>query len=201
MKENYENKSSEEVFLEKLALTKGRKIKLIKRHIFTSSNVPIGTEMEGILDKDIKWGEPIYLDNGTKTISRISGAGENKGQIFLKTNTSAYELIVLDNSQNETIKIITKQDSEEQMRIFSAKGYGEWDVMGGKVPPQDDPTNMLISQNGFNEGDKVIFFAEKEREGILQKDHKGVFNIRDKNNNPWGIQGLLNATGGYIKKA
>ena len=44
-------------------------------------------------------------------------------------------------------------------------------------------------------GDKVVFFAEKERKGVWN----GTFIVEDGTNNPWGILGILGSTDGYIK--
>ncbi|HQG79354.1 MAG TPA: hypothetical protein PK564_03360, partial [bacterium] len=43
-------------------------------------------------------------------------------------------------------------------------------------------------------GDKVTFFAEKERKGVW--DGKAV---RDENDNPWGLIGILNSTDGWLR--
>ena len=59
------------------------------------------------------------------------------------------------------------------MKIFNSKGYDKWDLLAGGVPIEDNPQNLILSKNGFSEGDSVIFFVEKKREGVIKKGYKG----------------------------
>ena len=67
--------------LETLHLSAGKNIKLVKVHIFSSSNVPVGTEIEGTLSRAVRIGEPISFDHGAQ-ISKILGVGVQEGRIF-----------------------------------------------------------------------------------------------------------------------
>ena len=64
----------------------------------------------------------------------------------------------------------------------------------------DESLDRLLEENGFRPGDKVIFFAERERDGVLEKDRDGTLTIRDTKGNPWGILGLMMDRAGYIRR-
>lgn len=100
---------------------------------------------------------------------------------------------------NENV-IITPEDLKAEMDIYNKKNYKEWDMMNNRVPLWDDPIVLLLHNKGFKKGDAVIFYDEKEREGVVDTNNRGVFVIRDINKNPWGIQGILRRKGGYIRK-
>lgn len=101
----------------------------------------------------------------------------------------------------ESIGYITNNDFENEMNVFRSKSkYGEWDMMSGKVDLVNNPNYLLFTKNGFNEGDKVIFFCEKEREGKLEKKPDGTYCIRDINKNIWGVVGILGDPRGWIVK-
>src|SRR3989344_2074683 len=58
----------------------------------------------------------------------------------------------------------------------------------------------LLEENQFNAGDKIVFFAERERQGILEKDVGGSLYIRDTSGNRWGLVAVLSSTDGYLRK-
>lgn len=181
----------QEIFLKNLGLTAGRHIKLVKKQG--------GSTIEGVIDIDIKIGRPISLDKKSQAGVMLDFETEG-GKIFLKTNYGVYELVLDTTKIIEKRKTLTRADLEIALSNFTKKGYKGFGS-GEKVPDYDDPMNCLILDNGFKEGDKVIFFAEKERRGVLEKMQSGTFTIRDEKGNPWGIQGLLMHLEGYIKKA
>ncbi|MDB4984370.1 MAG: hypothetical protein JWM20_549 [Patescibacteria group bacterium] len=192
--------SPEEIFLNSLNLKAGKSVTFTKIGILTQSSVPTGNSISGVIDTDVKMGQPILLDGNTKAISNITGATSKDGRVFLKTDTSVYELITEPAAQEP--KTITKEDWEEEIRIFSAKGYGEWDMMSGKVPPQDDPSKLLIKKAGLEDGDAVVYFSDgKERNGKVSLSARGDYGIIDKDGNRNGIAGIILPQGGYIRKA
>jgi hypothetical protein len=64
----------------------------------------------------------------------------------------------------------------------------------------DESIYKLLEENGFKLGDKVMFFAERERDGILERDHSGSVIVRDDKGNPWGIIGIMTGRDSYIRK-
>ncbi len=201
----WQPKSPEEEFLKSLNLSKGKKVKFIKVKRLTESDVPVGSTFEGVLDQDVKMGQPIYVINNNvkKTISNITGAAPNEGKIYLKTSTSIYELI-LDkplNKQQEKVISVTSADLEKEMNIFYSKKYDQYAMMNYKVPLKDNPYHLVLTNKGFKAGDEIIFYAERERKGNLELNHRGELVIKDKDGNPyWGIGGILMTKGNYIKK-
>lgn len=79
--------------LDSLYLIPGREIKLIKIVSLKKSDIPVGTTFEGVLDNEIILGKPIYIDNGSKNTTSVIGVKKDGGQIFIKTDTSIYELM------------------------------------------------------------------------------------------------------------
>ncbi len=101
----------------------------------------------------------------------------------------------------ESIGYVTHKDYEYEMYLFRNNSkYGEWDMMAGKVELKDNPYYLLFKKNGFEDGDSVIFFCEKEREGKLEKKSDGTYCIRDTQKNMWGIGGILQSKDGWIVK-
>lgn len=192
-------KSPDQVLLESLNLISGRKAKFIKREILTGarSSVPVGTVYEGILSEDVKIGRPIHFSSNGPTISNISEVARMGEKIFFRTNTSIYELVV---SQTESLQTITYIDLQRELTIFQGKSYGEWDMFNNRVPLKDNPYQLVLVNNGFKVGDKVIFFAEKERGGILELDSSGKLILKGLDGNSWGIGGILLDKTGYIRK-
>lgn len=82
-----------ELFLTKLGLNSGVRIKLIKVSADQESKILPGDSLEGSLDKDVALGQPIYLDALTKNTSEIVGVKEENDRIYFKTRTSVYELV------------------------------------------------------------------------------------------------------------
>ena len=192
-------KSKEQIFLEGLKLTSGKKIRLIKTYSFHPSEVEIGTQMEGVLTCDVKIGEPIYLDNKTKVISNISGAGRKDGRIFLKTSTSIYELVI-DIPEKINHKILTMKDLEKEIEIYKTKKYDQFDLFNGRVSLDDDPYFLFMKNNKFNYEDKVVYFSDgRERQGTVVDDGKGGHSILDTDGNKNGIMGILSGDG-WIKR-
>ena len=58
----------------------------------------------------------------------------------------------------------------------------------------------LLKANGFKAGDKIVFFTEREREGVLETDSDGDLKVRDINGNPNGIVGIMADSAGYIRR-
>jgi hypothetical protein len=59
----------------------------------------------------------------------------------------------------------------------------------------------LLRKNDFKAGDRIIFFDEQEREGVLEKNSDGGLSIRDAQGGlPWGIGGIFMGRDGYIRK-
>jgi hypothetical protein len=184
-----------EQLLKNLGLRRGVKIHLIKRHAEDNSSVIVGTSLEGNLDSDVTFGNSISIDNNTKSTSRIEDVAEQDGRIFLKTETSVYELM---RSQERAERKITYADLQREFDIFHKKGYGEWDMLTNKVPIEDIPYQQLFVKNGLKVGDKVEFYAEKARHGILEANRRGEITICDERGLAWGLIGILR--GGWLRK-
>jgi hypothetical protein len=67
-------------------------------------------------------------------------------------------------------------------------------IFGGKVA--DGKTKFLNSDLGFNIGDKITFFDERERTGIWNGSHI----VETGTNNPWGVSGILMNPNNWIRK-
>lgn len=192
------NKTPEGVLLEKLHLTSGTSIKLTKQFVGTKSNIETGAILEGVLDSDVKMGEAIYLDNRTKNTSNLSGITEKDGAFFIKTATSIYELTFND---SEKIKIITQNDINNELQIFYGKSYKEFDLFNNRVPKKDDPYQLLLINNGFKAGDRILYFDDgKEKCGSVNIKANGELFLLDENGNQFGVFSVLNGKGKYIKK-
>jgi hypothetical protein len=90
---------------------------------------------------------------------------------------------VVESEQSKTKEVLRRSDiNEAENGDFSAAAQ------------------RLLRENGFREGNKVIFFAEREREGVLEKDSDGSLKIRDAKGLPWGITAILSASNSYIRR-
>lgn len=58
----------------------------------------------------------------------------------------------------------------------------------------------MLKENKFEVGNKVIFFAEKEKQGVLEKDLEGNLFIRGADGNRRGLTSLFMDSDFYIKK-
>ena len=196
------NKSQEtpqEIFLKSLGLNAGKSIALTKKGILTKSEVPVGASFEGVLDEDVKIGQPIFLNGKSQVISNIEDIATQDGKIFFKTSSSVYELIL---EPKNTPKVLTKKEYEGELKIFDQKGYQEWDMLNNRVPFDDQPATQLMLNAGLTEGDQVVYFSDgKERRGLLSKNPRGEFCIKDEKGNNNGIFSILNEQGSFIKKA
>jgi len=191
-------KTPEELLLKKLQLISGTRIKLTKQFVGTKSNIEVGAILEGILDFDVKLGQPIYFDNRIKNTSNLLGITEKDGAIFIKTATSIYELTFND---HENIKIITLNDMNNELQIFYNKNYKEFDLFNNRVPLKDDPYQLLLINNGFKAGDKIKYFDDgKERSGFVNTKANGELFLMDEKGNRFGVFSVLNGSHGYIKK-
>jgi hypothetical protein len=146
----------------------------------------------------VRIGDNISLNGNNTHTSGIKRAIEREGKIYVETQTSVYEISI---DEEVGTKVLTKKDLDVELGIFNTKKYGEWDMFNGPVPYHDDPYYLVLKNGEFNEGDRVTFFVERERSGVIQKSGNGGFKIVDYNGNPWGIRGILDSNGGYIKKA
>ncbi len=190
-------KSQAEILLESLHLSVGTEVEFIKRKILTTSSVPVGTSVRGVLATDVKLGEPIRFHGNTAIISNITDAATNEGKTYIKTSSSVYELVQNTSLEKETK--ITWQDFEREQAVFAGKfGRG----MKSGFPLEDDPYALVFTNNGFKAGDQVMFGAEGERdkEAILRTDKKGSITVVDKDGNRNGVLAILRSKGGYIKK-
>lgn len=79
--------------IEGLYLMPGMQIRLVKLEAGKDSHISVGTSLEGVLDADVRIGQPIYLDGKTKNTSRIQAVKKDGDRVFLKTETSVYELV------------------------------------------------------------------------------------------------------------
>lgn len=82
-----------ELFLTKLGLHAGMLIKLVKVSSEKESKILTGDSLEGILDEEVEIGKPIFIAEKTKNTSQITAVKEEDNRIFLKTETSVYELV------------------------------------------------------------------------------------------------------------
>jgi hypothetical protein len=87
------DQSSAELFLTKLGMHPGTRIKLVKVSSDGNSNISIGDSLEGVLDADIAIGKSIFLDGKSKNTSSLVAVKEENKRIFFKTHTSTYELV------------------------------------------------------------------------------------------------------------
>lgn len=189
----------EQALIEKYSLKAGSQIRLIKNSTRGNNGVSVGDILHANLTEDAQMGHPLFFDNGANT-SEVTAIVENQQGLWIKTRTSLYQ--VLQGSSPETIEdvptTLTQRDLDRELAVFDSKGYAEWAMFAGRVPAEDNPYHLLLKKNGFHEGTKVLFFAEREREGVIQIDSKGELMVRDTKGNPWGLVGILQ--GGYIKK-
>lgn len=101
----------------------------------------------------------------------------------------------------EAIGYVNHADYQREMEIFRTNNkYDDWSMLVGKVELKDNPYYLLFQKNEFEDGDKVIFFCEKEREGRLEKRTDGTYCIRDLQKNMWGVGGILQSPDGWIVK-
>jgi len=137
-----------------------------------------------------------YIKDRTTDAPEI---GNNK-QSFAAWRKGGYdtELTTLENKKNPVTDIEAKKADIERRNTFTRatqmkvlpKGTP---IFGGKTA--DGKTEFLDDELQFNNGDRITFFAEKERTGIY-KDGKIV---ETGTNNPWGVVGILMDVKGYIK--
>lgn len=92
-KMRFEPQTPAEKLLQKLAIGFGVKVRLTKKSAEQESGVQSGQVFVGRLNCDLKVGEPILLDDGTKTTS-IQDASWDGRTLTLKTRTSTYELVL-----------------------------------------------------------------------------------------------------------
>jgi len=85
--------SPAELFLTKLGMHPGTRIKLVKVFSDGNSDISAGESLEGVLDADVEIGKSIFLDGKTKNTSSLVAVKEENNRIFFKTSTSIYELV------------------------------------------------------------------------------------------------------------
>lgn len=103
-----------ELFITKLGLHPGVRIKLIKISTQQESRIASGDSLEGVLDKDVVIGQPIYLDGSTKNTSELIGVKEENDRIYFKTRTSVYELVpptIASSPKPKSKELITMEES------------------------------------------------------------------------------------------
>ncbi|MEI7689259.1 MAG: hypothetical protein WCI91_03705 [Candidatus Nomurabacteria bacterium] len=121
--------------LEGYYLVPGIKIKLIKQSSDKHSEVAVGSTLEGILDFDVRIGEPIYLDNKNKNTSPITGIKKDGNRLFLKTDTSIYELVpptdsIKNNTDNKSPNLIgMEKNIERELRRAQANAINGKDLL------------------------------------------------------------------------
>lgn len=79
-------------------------------------------------------------------------------------------------SKEEEVKTITRADLDREFEIFHSKGYYDTLLGEEKVPPKDNPYNLVLVNNGFQERDKIVFCigsSTKEYEGVIVRNPKG----------------------------
>ncbi|MFH1508212.1 MAG: hypothetical protein ABIG46_07310, partial [Candidatus Omnitrophota bacterium] len=103
-----------------------------------SSEVSAGESLRGNLLNDIKEGEQILLDSGTRTspVKKIETAGEDK--LFIHTQTSIYEVALRENRGQSDI-VLGVGPAEIFVRLFGhidiGKKIGDW--VKGRLDKKD----------------------------------------------------------------
>lgn len=98
-------------------IKQGSEIKLVKLVDDGKSTIKSGTVLSGTLDSNIEIGKQISIDRGSANTTSIRQIDEHQGKIYVKTQTSIYELIGTNsNVPQEQIKrpksIITARGSQ-----------------------------------------------------------------------------------------
>jgi hypothetical protein len=168
-------KSSPEVLLESLNLTVGKKIKLIKTAILTSSSIPVGDEMNGTLATDVKIGQPIDFGKRGHTSSILRISREN-GKVFFTTDTSVYEMI-----------IEKKKLPEIHPNLSQAEFLADWENQFG-----DFQNPIYLGQRFFYQAPKTSINAQFSSKGWK-------LHIQFQKGWEKPIASLLNTYGQYFK--
>ena len=87
-----ELESPESILAKKHGLFAGKKVVFEKVSSGAESAISVGEKMSGTLDTDLKIGEPVILDNGTRVMSNVRNIREENGNLFVTTSTSEYQL-------------------------------------------------------------------------------------------------------------
>ena len=116
-----------------------------------------------------------------------------KSEVVDEENISGTESVQPEKKDNEIKDIVDNQPifTRETQEQVLPKGTP---IFGGNVA--DGKTKYLNSDLGFEEGDRITFFDEKERTGTWN----GKNIIEDETNLPWGVQGILMNPDNWIKK-
>lgn len=108
--------SSAELFLTKLGMHPGTRIKLVKISSQEHSDIVPGESIEGVLDADVAIGKSIFLDGKSKNTSPLVAIKEENDRIFFKTNTSIYELVPPSTAANYEVNPEGLKDIENHLR-------------------------------------------------------------------------------------
>ena len=178
--------SLDKILVKKHGLTAGRKVVFRKISIDSNSNsnVPVGNEMSGFLDSDVKIGYPIELDNGKGIISNVKFITERNGDLFITTNTSEYQLVynINDIAGVETAKGSTYRylDSgmTQRFKKVENKNYEPQSILV-YVPDFNYIKNYLKPEELSKVGDNLGEYEQNLLEYIHGKNKK--IYIVDKN--------------------
>lgn len=192
--------SADQRLLRALEIVPGTRVRLTKESASASSSVAQGTVLEGTVDQVLKIGQPISLDGGVSSTTPITGVSREGGKILIRTQTSVYHLSTAGIEKGSMPATIRSADLERVQDDFSKKGYGEFDMLNGRVPLSDNPYQILLKSFGLKEGTRIRFFTEREREGVITLASSGNLELRDDKGQSWGLQGILGVPEGYITR-
>ena len=118
---------------------------------------------------------------------RISMTGTNYDKVFPEVPLDTLESLV-------DHKVISQKTADDFKASLSKDAQGQ---SAKKTFTHSDLTSTNIDHitKKLKKGDKVAFFAERERTGIWN----GGAIIEDKTNNPWSILGILMDVSGWIR--
>lgn len=107
-------KNPDQILIDRLYLSAGRKIILIKIESEEDLNKRSNFVIEGVLDSSVQLGHTISLDGKTKDAGVVDAAkyDRDNDKVFLKTNMAIYELV-----NSDQFKVPEESKSEEHKKI------------------------------------------------------------------------------------
>lgn len=110
--------NSESAIIERFGLTCGNRVAFEKVAVHAHTSVPAGSVAEGVIQGEVRIGEPIHFDSGA-TISDVRRIEERDGELFVDTATSTYRLRSEGRSQEETLTV----DDVEMVETAKGSSY------------------------------------------------------------------------------
>lgn len=160
-----------------------------------NAEVGSGSEASGTVDATAETA-PTEISSFADRMAKGEKMTSPEDLQFYENNKEEIENVLSEKAKSEPTPT---NSNEPSSKVEITKN--DWDAAFDKTKNKAgfgdlEKTTYLVS-DGLEDGDKVMFFAEKERQGTWDANRKMVI---DKSGNPWGLARIFSDKNAYIKK-